>query len=103
MDIMTFQIAKLDIKDPLKCLAAIKRQYNHCFLLESAIKGDLRLSRYSFIGFDPETTIEVKGNQLKINNKKSKVEDPFEILKKYANKYKCSSFFPFSGGLVGYI
>lgn len=103
MGIMTFQIAKLDIKDPLKCLAALRKKYQNCFLLESAIRGDLRLSRYSFIGFDPETTIEVKGNQLTINNQKSKTENPFEILQKYANKYKCNSFFPYSGGLVGYI
>lgn len=100
---MPFQIAKLEVKDPLKCLSALRKNYKNCFLLESAIRGDLQLSRYSFIGFDPETIIEIKGNEAKINNQKRKTEDPFEILKHYASKYRCNSFFPFSGGLVGYI
>ncbi|MFC1749567.1 anthranilate synthase component I family protein [Pseudomonadota bacterium] len=100
---MTFQIAKLNIKDPLKCLSILRGFYDNCFLLESAVHGDLRLSRYSFIGFDPETFIEIKGNEVKINNQKSKLDDPFKLLSKYIEKYRCSSFFPYSGGLVGNI
>ena len=100
---MPFQIAKLDIKDPLKCLQSLRKTYKNCFLLESATRGDLRLSRYSFLGFDPEIIIEIKGNQAKINGKKTTITDPFKILEKYSKKYKCKSFFPFSGGLVGYI
>ena len=98
---MTFQIAKLNIKDPLKCLASLRQQYKNCFLLESATRGDLRLSRYSFIGFDPETTIEIKGNQVLINNKKNITHEPFELITKYAKKYSCNSFFHYYGGLVG--
>ena len=100
---MSFQIAKLEISDSLKCLAALRQYYKNCFLLESAIRGDLRLSRYSFLGFDPEILIEIKGNEAKINGKKEKIKDPFELLKHYSKKYSCKSFFPFSGGLVGYI
>jgi len=100
---MPFQIAKLDIKDPLKCLKALRKSYKNCFLLESATRGDLRLSRYSFLGFDPEIIIEIKGNEAKINGKKRKITDPFKLLDKYSKKYKCNSFFPFCGGLVGYI
>ena len=70
---MPFQIAKLDIKDPLKCLQSLRKTYKNCFLLESATRGDLRLSRYSFLGFDPEIIIEIKGNQAKINGKKTTI------------------------------
>ena len=100
---MVFQIAKLEIKDPLQCISALRQQYENCFLLESATRGDLRLSRYSFLGFDPEVLIEINGNVAKINGKKEQVNDPFELLSHYANKYKVESQFPFSGGLVGYI
>ena len=51
---MPFQIAKLETSDSLQCLAALRQYYKNCFLLESATRGDLRLSRYSFLGFDPE-------------------------------------------------
>jgi len=100
---MPFQIAKLEIKDPLQCLSALRRYYKNCFLLESAVRGDLRLSRYSFLGFDPEVLIEIKGNVAKINGKKKQIKDPFKLLNQYSGKYKCDSQFPFSGGLVGYI
>jgi len=100
---MTFQIAKLNIKDPLKCLEALRKHYPNCFLLESATRGDLRLSRYSFIGFDPESIIEINGNEARINNKRRKIKDPFHLLKDYASRYSCNSFFPYSGGLVGYV
>lgn len=100
---MQFQLAKLEIGDPLQCLSALKEQYKNCFLLESATRGDLRLSRYSFLGFDPEVLIEVKDGVAKINGKKENVEDPFELLGIYSKKYRSESPFPFSGGLVGYI
>jgi len=100
---MPFQIAKLEIEDPLQCMAALRQHYKNCFLLESATRGDLRLSRFSFLGFDPETLIEIKDNTAKINGKKEQVSDPFDLLGQYASKYKMESQFPFSGGLVGYI
>ena len=100
---MTLQIAKLDIKDPLLCLGALRQRFDKCFLLESASRGDLRFSRFSFLGFDPETFIEVKGREAKINGSKEAVEDPFALLAHHANRYKCDFQFPFSGGLVGYI
>lgn len=103
MNEMPFQIAKLEIKDPLQCLSALRQYYKNCFLLESAVRGDLRLSRYSFLGFDPEILIEIKGNVAKINGKKKLIKDPFELLSHYSRKYNCDSQFPFSGGLVGYI
>jgi anthranilate synthase component 1 len=100
---MPFQIAKLEIKNSLQCFSALRTRYKNCFLLESATRGDLRLSRYSFLGFDPEILIEIKGKTAKINGKKEQIEDPFELLIQYSTKYNCESQFPFSGGLVGYI
>ena len=100
---MPFQIAKLEIKDPLKCLTALRKSYKNCFLLESAVRGDLRLSRYSFLGFSPESLIEIKDNTARINGRKEQIKNPFELLEKYAKKYTCESQFPFTGGLVGYI
>jgi len=100
---MPLQIAKLEIKDPLKCFSALKKHYKNCFLLESAVRGDLRLSRYSFIGFDPETLIEIKNNIAKINGKRQRIDNPFELLEKYSKKYTCDAQFPYIGGLVGYI
>jgi len=100
---MPFQIAKLEIKDSLQCLAALRKHYDNCFLLESAARGDMRLSRYSFFGFDPEHIIEIKGNMAKIDGKEEVIKDPFKLLKEYTDKYKCDSHFPFTGGLVGYI
>jgi len=100
---MHLQIAKLEIKDPLKCFLALRQYYKNCFILESAVRGDLRLSRYSFIGFDPETLIEIKNNIATINGKKERIKNPFKILEEYSKKYTCNAQFPFIGGLVGYI
>jgi len=100
---MGFQIARLEINDPLKCFLALRQHYKNCFLLESAVRGDLRLSRYSFLGFNPEYLIEIKNNTATVNGKKVKIKKPFEFLEKYLKKYKCYIQFPFTGGLVGYI
>jgi len=94
---------KLPTIDPLKALEGLRRSYKNCFLLESATPGKFRLNRYSFLGFDPEQLIEVKNNIVKVNGKPQQVDNIFNFLKTTLNKYKCTSQFPFAGGLVGYI
>ncbi|MFH1424337.1 MAG: anthranilate synthase component I family protein [archaeon] len=96
-------MAKLQQRDPLHCIAALRTEYKNCFLLESATPGKFRLNRYSFLGFDPELLIEIKNGVARVNGKEQNIENPFEFLKEISNANRCESKLPYAGGLVGYV
>lgn len=76
------------------------------FLLES-VKGPERISRYSFIGFEPCLTLKVKDGAIEIlgsDQKKFFSRHPLQVLRNLLNSYKQDppdTLPPFLGGLVG--
>ena len=56
-------------KQPLEIFSKLQKQYETTYLLES-IEGPEKLAQYSFIGFDPKTTIQAKNK--KVQNQKHK-------------------------------
>jgi anthranilate synthase component 1 len=79
------------------------------YLLES-IEGPQKLARYSFIGFDPKTTITAKNGTLTITNNKTgqittqQTSDPFKIIQELLRPYTNTIVdFGFVGGALGYV
>src|SRR4030066_1944388 len=52
---------------PLQVFSKIQENHENAYLLES-IEGPKKLARYSFIGFDPELTLETKNGETIIRN-----------------------------------
>ena len=95
-------------KTPIEIFANIYSEFDNCFILESVI-GPKKLSEYSFIGFNPETNINIKNSHMKITNinggKNSyKINDPIKSIQQVLNKrVKDGGTARFTGGGVGYI
>jgi anthranilate synthase component 1 len=88
--------------DPLGVYSGIKESFDgDSFLLESVEGGR---ARYSFIGFDPIFVFKSKGDEVEINGKKTKVENPYEELRHFFSRFKPvkGGKIPLSSGLVGY-
>ena len=91
---------KIDL--PLSAFEAFKRIYpsvENIFLLES-LGEEGKYNRYSYVGFDPQFVIQAKNNELMINNKIEKIENPFNYLSYFSNLRSKGN--GFCGGLVGY-
>jgi anthranilate synthase component 1 len=87
----------------------LHKHYETAYMLES-IEGPRKLAQYSFIGFDPSLTIEIKNGEAKIRNEltgevdREKTRDPLHILETLVKETALSnSAFRFVGGAVGYI
>src|SRR3989442_2520823 len=52
-------------KQPIDVFATIVNNYDTCFILES-VEGPRRLTRYTFLGFDPQKTIRTSRKQAEI-------------------------------------
>jgi len=96
-------------KSPLEIFSNLYKRYKTTYLLES-IEGPRKLAQYSFIGFSPRLTLEIKNGEAEICNEKTgevvreKTRDPLRILEKTVNSKAISnSEFRFAGGAVGYI
>ena len=83
----------------------------HSFLLESAESTD-RAGRYSFIGSDPRSVIEARGNEItvtegdKVNKYESETGDPLKDLELFMAAYQPvqnDNLPVFYGGAVGYL
>lgn len=75
-----------------------------------SIEGPQKLARYSFIGFDPKTTITAKNGVVATTNTKTgqtitqQTSDPFKVIQKLLKPYKNDIVdFGFVGGALGYI
>lgn len=88
---------------PLEVFSKIRSVSDKSFLLES-VQGREKLARYSFIGFDPLLEFKSKGEEVKINGERYKVEDPYVEMASVLNSFECGRVgtLPFSGGLVGF-
>jgi anthranilate synthase component 1 len=94
---------------PLKIFSKLQKQYGNAYLLES-IEGPEKLAQYSFIGFDPKTTIQITAGKAQITNHKTQetttetTSDPLQLIEKLLKKDAVQhSQFRFVGGAVGYI
>lgn len=85
-------------------LGKLSRQSNVA-LLDSA-KLDERFGRYSFLAFDPFTTVESKNGKVVISNGYSpRSKGTFDILQEMLEQYQSATVEnlpPFQGGLIGY-
>jgi anthranilate synthase component 1 len=97
------------IKSPLEVFSKLHNHYETAYMLES-IEGPRKLAQYSFIGFDPRLTIEVKNGEAKIRNQltgevdREKTRDPLHVMENLVRETASSnSEFRFAGGAVGYI
>ncbi len=94
---------------PLKIFSKIYQQYPTAYLLES-IEGPKKLAQYSFIGFDPRLTIQIKNETALIRNERTQEEtkentsDPLQAISRIVNsRATANKEFRFAGGAVGYI
>ncbi len=95
-----------DFKNPYKIYSAIRKKYNHSFLLES-LEGPKNKSRYSITGYQPLLHLKIKNQKPKITglsnateiaqkriHKIGKDSDELEILRKsmFLDEMKILSF-----------
>ena len=79
-------------QSPLEIFSKLQKSHETAYLLES-IEGPKKLAQYSFIGFAPQLTVEVKNGDTTVRNEKTgeatqeKTSDPLHIIKKLV-KYK---------------
>jgi anthranilate synthase component 1 len=96
-------------QSPLEIFSKLHKRYETAYLLES-IEGPRKLAQYSFIGFDPRLTLEMKNGTAEIRNEKTgevereKTGDPLHLLERLVKDTALSnSEFRFAGGAVGFI
>src|SRR5450759_587374 len=76
---------------PLEICSKLQKQYENAYLLES-IEGPEKLAQYSFIGFDPKTTIQITAGKAQITNHKTQettketTNDPLSVIEKLLKK-----------------
>src|SRR3989442_3811112 len=98
-------------KQPIDVFASIRNKFDTCFILES-VEGPRRLTRYTFLGFDPQKIIRASKNQAEILDRQrserriEKCQDPLTLLTLLANlSGPVKERKPgerYAGGLVGY-
>lgn len=97
-----------DLMSPLRAYYALKEKYSKGFLLESR-EHVQDIGRYSFVGFDPKITLEVRKKKtiLKKGDKEQVLKEPFEaVLRKLLSENKIienPDLPPLAGGAVGFM
>src|SRR5579862_1531989 len=76
----------------------IDQEFETCFVFES-LGEEGKFSRYSIIGFDPETLVSAKKKKLFINGNTFLVNNPYYALREIMPEQVISR--EFAGGLVG--
>lgn len=109
---LSLKAKRLQTKDsPRALFVKVREEFSNSFLLESAI-GEKRLAEYSFIGFEPQTTVTAKDGSLKAasaDGRKDTIKtvDPLRELRKLVavpdSNLRNARPFRFIGGAVGYI
>ena len=96
-------------KSPLEIFSKLHQRFETVYLLES-IEGPRKLAQYSFIGFDPRLTVEIKNGEAEIRNEitgeieREQTHEPLRVLEKLLNgKAVSNREFRLVGGAVGYI
>ncbi len=96
-------------KSPLEIFNQLYKHYPHAYLLES-IEGPKKLAQFSFLGFDPQLTIQIKNGTATTRNPqtghetKQETTNPLQVIKQaLAGRTTANKDFRFAGGAVGYI
>jgi anthranilate synthase component 1 len=96
-------------KSPLEIFNQLYKHYPTAYLLES-IEGPKKLAQFSFLGFDPQLTIQIKNGTATTRNPQTGHEttqtttDPLQVIKQaLAGRATANKDFRFAGGAVGYI
>src|SRR3989454_1888311 len=95
-------------KQRIDVFASIRNKFDTCFILES-VEGPRRLTRYTFLGFDPQKIIRASKNQAEILDRQraerriEKCQDPLALLANLSSPVKeRKPADRYAGGLVGY-
>ncbi len=97
-----------DLVSPIRVFYALKQKHKKGFLLESR-EHVQDVGRYSFIGFNPKMSIEVKDQKTHLyrNGKKQAVDADFKsVLRKILQQHKIihnAELPPLAGGAVGFM
>jgi len=96
-----------DLKTPVSAFQSVGARASRAFLLESVLGGE-RLARYSFLGRDPEATVEVRGGLTQVVDAAGQrlVEDGlFAELRRWVGRPVADvpGLPRFTGGAVGYL
>jgi len=86
--------------DFLQLFRKIDDEFESCFIFES-LGEEGKFSRYSIIGFEPDSIISARENVLKIDNEEFRVKNPYESLREIMPKKTITR--EYAGGLVGYV
>jgi anthranilate synthase component 1 len=96
-------------RSPLEIFSKLYDNYESTYLLES-IEDPKKLAQYSFIGFDPRLTIQIKNGEAVTRDERTGEEnreetsDPLNIINKLVESQAVQSKeLRFVGGAVGYI
>ena len=93
-----------DIRTPIETLKILKSVSTHCYMLESVAENE-KWGRYTFLGYDPKTSVTVNNGKMLIGDVSIETDDPNTYLRQILGKYrspKLNYLPPFTGGLVGY-
>lgn len=91
-------------KTPIDILRILKNISGHCYILES-VEKDATWGRYTFLGYDPKTSITCVNGNMKVDSLSFKTDDPGKYIRQILNEHKSPRMDylpPFSGGFVGY-
>ncbi len=96
-----------DLETPITALIKLKQKGNNVFLLESVEVGEKR-ARYSFLGCNPLTTFQAKGEKIQLRGRENRdfTGNPLEELKLFQNRFRAvgdEGLPPFAGGAVGFV
>ncbi len=93
-----------DFITPIEALKILKRQSDHCYLLES-VGADMKWGRYTFLGFEPKLCITCTDGELTVGDRQFHTTSPSDTIRELLAGHKSprlSGLPPFTGGLVGY-
>ena len=86
--------------DFFELFCKIEQKYNNCFLFES-LGPNQDGSRFSVLGFDPETIVSARGKKITIGEQTYTVDNPYETLELICpNSIIAKNY---AGGLVGFM
>src|SRR4030066_574961 len=94
---------------PLQVFSKIQENHENAYLLES-IEGPEKLAIYSFIGFDPELTLEIKNGEATLRSQvtgeeqREKTDNPLCAVRKVIKDRTVKNReLRFTGGAVGFL
>jgi len=96
-----------DLRTPVSAFLSLATRTGRAFLLESVLGGE-RLARYSFLGRDPEATLEVRAGRVFVRDGDGEKEEGGDLLASLRSRL-CSppaevpGLPRFTGGAVGYL